>query len=153
MRNINWVMCGLIMLISKTTSAITIEDMSEKNNILLELDQEIAIAEKSKKLAQLNNETLLTQSLSTQTLLVPQTEPVNHDNNMLVLSVHGSPSNLMVDVQYDGLLLHKRRGETLPNGWKLTAIGSNTVTFNKKIPNKPDIIKTINIGYHVASMP
>lgn len=141
-------LCGLITLISPTSGAITIEEMAEKNNKILELDQDIVIAEKNKKLAQLHDETF-----SSQTILLPQIVPTNRNDNIFVLSVHGSPSNPIVDVRYDGMLLHKRRGEALPDGWKITSIGNNAVTFNKKVPAKPDIIKTVSIGHGLAPTP
>lgn len=135
MRNINFLF-GWMILLSVHVHAITIEEMAEKNNKILELDQDIAIAEKLKKLAQLKGE-----SMQPETVQLPKTPPTRREEYLSVLSVHGSPADPIVDVQYGDRLLQKRRGEALPDGWQITAIGHSTVTFQKK-----DAVKTVSIG-------
>ncbi len=146
MRNINFAVCGLMASLSVQVSAITIEDMSGKNNQLIELDQEIAIAEKHKKLTQLKNDVY-----QPEIRVLPASAISGRDESLSVLSVHGSPSDPIVDVQYGGVLLQKRRDEAMPGGWKIASIGYSSVTFRKKFPNKPDVVKTVSIGQGVLT--
>lgn len=137
MRNINVLMIGWMLLFSINSMAITIDEMAEKNNKIIELDQDIAIAERTKKLAQLKNE-----SIQPETITLPKAVLTRRDESISVLSVHGAPTDPVVDVQFGDHLLYKRRGDVLPDGSQITAIGHNSVTFNKK-----GVDKTVSIGH------
>lgn len=134
-------LCVLMLFFSVSLCAITIEEMSEKNNKIIELDQEIAIAEKNKKLADLKNATNQPEIFA-----LPKIGYEQRDDHISVLSVHGVPDKPIVDVQYGEMLLQKRIGEFLPGGWEISAVGNTTVTFTKKIAHKPQVIKTVSIG-------
>ena len=141
MRNINLALFGGMTLFALHSSAITIEEVAEKNNQIIELDQEIAIAKKNKELIKLKSETQQPEVASTPAFVTP-----TRNESMAVLAVHGSLSDPTVDIQYGEMLLHKRHGESLPNGWKISAIGKTTVTFNKK-----GATKTVSIGQGMVS--
>jgi hypothetical protein len=148
MRKINFALFGLVMVCSMSANAITLEEMAEKNNKIMELDQEIAIAEKNKKLAEIKN------SVAQPDLLVlPKVAAIKREESMQVLSVHGSPANPIVDVQYGDTLLQKQRGDAMPNGWRITTVGENSVTFTKRSAKKPDLIKTMGIGHQAIPIP
>ena len=147
MRNINFMLSGLMMLVFSDTRAITIEEISEKNNKIIELDQDIAIAERNKKLLQLNNEISPPGNVATKNV------PSKIEELISVPSVHGTPTNPIVDVQYGDSLLQKHRGETLPDGWKIVGIEKNTVNLSKKIPHRPDVIKRVRIGSDIVPVP
>ena len=72
---------------------------------------------------------------------------VRGDENLAVVSVHGTTGNPVVDVQYGDSVLQKKLGEALPHGWQITAIGNDSVTFRKKIGRGPEIFKTVGIGH------
>jgi len=122
--------------------AVTIDDMAARNNKIIELDQEIAIAEKNKKLAELKG-----SYLQPEPILLPRLSPVHQEEPMTVIAVHGAPGNPTVDVQYGDELWQKRRGEMLPNGWEIADVGTHSVTFKKTQNSKrPPLIRKISIG-------
>ena len=142
MRNIDAIYCGMLTLAVASSNAMTIESMADKNNQLLELDQDIAIAEKSKKLTELKS-----RSVPLDTILLPKAAT----DYISVLSVHGSPQNPIVDIQYGGAMYHRRRGDNLPEGWKIIVIDNATVTIVRSLAGKTKETRTLLIGQHAMS--
>jgi hypothetical protein len=138
------ILCALIslaMCLSVGMSALTIDDIAVKNNRIIELDQEITIAEKNKKLAEIKN-----SSVQPETIALPRPTFTRREPDLAVIAVHGAPNSPVVDVQYQDTVLQKKRGDIMPDGWQLTAIGKDSVTFSKKRNRKPDLIKILGIG-------
>ncbi len=138
---VHYALYSMLLCFSVRLSALTIEDIAVKNNKIIELDQDIAIAEKYKKLAEIKN-----SSMQSETLALPRLAAMRRDQNMAVISVHGAPGNPVVDVQYGDTVFQKQIGDVMPDGWRISAIGTDSVTFRKKIKRKPDFIKTTGIG-------
>ena len=143
MRVTNRILGGLYLACSIHAYAVTIEDLAEKNNKLIELDQEIALAEKSRKLMELKNGLVAAETIALPKIAAPKPE-----ESIQVLSVHGVPGNPIVDVQYGDLFLQKKIGESLPDGWEITAVARATVTFTRKITGKNDMTRTVGIGHN-----
>ena len=141
MRKTNITIGGLMIFFSVHANAITIEELAEKNNRLIELDQDIAIAEKNKKLMEIKS-----SSNQSDTIALPRVARPKQEESMQVLAVHGVPGNPIVDVQYGNSLLQKKIGESLPDGWEIAAVANTSVTFSKKIANKPSLVKVLGIG-------
>jgi len=142
MRATNTIICSLLTACSIDANAITIDELAERNNKLIELDQEIALAEKSRKLLDLKNG--FTQ---TDTITLPKPVTPKPEESMQVLSVHGAPGNPVVDVQYGELFLQKKIGEAMPDGWEITSVEKTSVTFTKKVFKKNDEVKIVGIGH------
>jgi len=145
MQRAEWVtrsmVCGMLACSCPNLTALTIEDIAVKNNKIIELDQEIAIAEKSKKLADIKS-----SSMQPETIVLPRPAAIRRDQTMAVISVHGASASPVVDVQYGDLVFQKKLGDVMPDGWQIAAIGSDSVTFRKKTNRNPELIKTLGIG-------
>jgi len=122
--------------------AVTLEEIAAKNNKIIELDQEIVIAEKNKKLAEIK-----ASYGQSDTIVLPKIGTVRHEDHIAVIAVHGAPVDPIVDVQYGATLLQKKRGEVLPDGWQIADVEPSSVVFIKKAHGKkPPLIKKIAIG-------
>jgi len=122
--------------------AVTIEEIAAKNNKIIELDQDIVIAEKNKKLAEIK-----ASYGQPDTIVLPKIGTNRHEDRIAVIAVHGTPLDPIVDVQYGATLLQKRRGEVLPDGWQISDVGSGSVTFIKQSNSKkPPLVKKVPIG-------
>jgi len=149
--SVAWLLPLLSGWLPTNLHAVTIEDIAAKNNKLIELDQEIAIAEKNKKLAELKNsfvqpEIVALPKITAPTALTALTA-LRHDENIGVIAVHGTPADPVVDVQVGDTVLQKKLGDATPDGWQIVQIDRDSVTFRKKMPRKTDAIKTVGIGH------
>ena len=131
-----------LLSVSATLHAVTIDEIAARNNKIIELDQEIAIAEKNKRLTEIRSSVL-----QPETIALPRTAAARRNESLAVLSVHGVPGNPIVDIQYGETVLQKKLGEATPDGWQISVIAHDSVTFRRKVGRKPDLIKTLGIGF------
>lgn len=143
------IICLSIFVSFGSASAVTIEELSARNNRLIELNQQIELAKQEKTLADWKQ----ISSPDAGVVKAQKAPKSSLVEDMYVKSVHGNLSAPQVEMMIGGIASTKAIGDSLGEGWVLDSVSASYVTIVKKgnVKNKvQDQHKTLVIG-RVAS--
>lgn len=144
-KSLGWLMMGA--LLSPIVNASTINELVQKNQQLLQLDADIAIARKKAELADVLSgkpgdkvsatkigsgpalEALEAPARNRKTavkLIIP-----DEAHDFKVYAIRGDVHNPVVEVLYQDSKLNRKQGETVAAGWVIKSVVDNEVTFSK----------------------
>ncbi len=119
--------------------AISINELKDKNNELIALDVELAVAKKKVELAAYKPSAMLD---TTRTRPATAKAP---EESEVVAGIGGAPNALVADFEFRGVKTPRKKGETTPAGWEVVAVRKMEVDVVKHTPGKKDVFKTLHL--------
>lgn len=127
-------------LAAGSAHAITIEELSIKQNELIGVRAELALAKAKQELAPY-------KPVAAEIAKNPHssTPPLETEE---VLGISGQNGALTADIQLNGVKLSRKRGEMAFNGWQIADIRKTEIDLVKRAKGKKDQHRTIRLATH-----
>ncbi len=133
---------GLILFVSQA-HATTIEQLAKKNNELLDLKADLAIAKTKEELAKTK---LLTNpapaQFSSTKMVMPKPSPTQDIDSVEFIGAGGDANNAWGKFLIGNAAIQRRQGEAV-NGWLLVRVTANDAMFTKAGKTPKDNLQKI----------
>lgn len=131
-----------------TSWAMTIAQLKENNNKVLELDSQIVIAKKTAELAPFKVVPPAKVQIGKRAATAP--DESGPEEAFKINAIHGDASNPVADIQYQNTILQRKRGESAFNGWKVVSIAGGEVRMARTAKKGKEQTKTLYLSINAG---